>query len=163
MQTTPEQWAETAAQGTTITTEDLDRLVTNYRVKREVYEAMSAEKTKAYNELDEAEGALKEAMTGAGKRKYHVDGVGLVFFVEKFVVPTPKNLDQKRKFFDYINQTYGETFLMDKLSIHHQVLQKLYNDAFEEAKEQGKGAEFHIPGLEQPTSQVSLNFRKETK
>lgn len=158
-----DQWMDAAAKGTTVTTEQLDGMVNDMRAKREVYEAAKEKASELYKTFDEAERLLIAALQSAGKRKYHVDGVGLVFFVEKLVVPTPKTVEQKDLFFAWIEKEYGVTYLKEKLSVHHQVLQSLYNNAFKEAQEKGDAENFQVPGLEQPTTQISLNFRKETK
>jgi hypothetical protein len=160
MSTNNQEWAEAAA-NQAITTEMLDQLVTDMRQKREDYESAKEFSTTKYKVFAEAEGKLIEAMNQAGKKKYVVDGVGTVFFVEKLVVPTPKTIEDKMAFFDFIKQNYGENFLNDKLSVHHQVLQKIYNEAHKEAIDKGVGAEFTVPGLEAPTKMVNLNFRKE--
>lgn len=160
MSTNQEQWLEASA-NQAVTTEMLDRLVTEVRKSREAYDAAKDNASELYKVYAEAEGHLIEAMNQAGKRKYVVEGVGTVFFVEKLVVPTPKTIEDKQKFFDFIKQNYGDTFLMEKLSVHHQVLQKIYNEAHKEAIDKGVGAEFTVPGLETPTLMVNLNFRKE--
>lgn len=160
MQPTTQDWLEAGA-NQAITTEMMDQLVKDMREKREAYDAAKEEATQKYKVFAEAEGKLIEAMTQAGKRKYVVDGVGTVFFVEKLVVPTPKTNENKLLFFDFIKQEYGQDFLNEKLSVHHQVLQKIYNEAFKEAKDRGEGDTFTVPGLEAPTQMISLNFRKE--
>lgn len=144
-----------------VTTEMLDQMVKDMRSKRDVYEAAKAKATELYKSFEESEGQLLEALTKAGKRKYHVDGVGLVYFIEKLVVTTPKTLEAKRAFYDYLREAYGETFLLDKQSISHQSLQKIYNDAYNEAKDNGSADTFSIPGLDAPTAKVSIGFRKE--
>ncbi len=156
-----EAWQEAIGATTTVTTEVLDGLISDLGDKRKAYDQAKAASTEMYKVMDEAERKVIEAMNQAGKRKYFVDGVGTVYFSEKLVVPTPKTIEQKTIFFAWIKNMYGETFLLDKQSVNHQTLQKIYNDAYDEATVKGGGAEFSVPGLEEPTAQVTLNFRKE--
>lgn len=155
-----EAWANAAA-NKEITTEMLDAAITKMKAARDIYEAAKAASTEKYKAFEELEGKVIEAMTQAGKTKYYVENLGTAYFITKLVVTTPKTNDAKQKFFDYLRDRYGSTFLLDRQSINHQSLQKIYNDCYEEEKEAGRGAEFSIPGLEQPTSQTNLGFRKE--
>jgi hypothetical protein len=158
-QPTAEQWLEAGA-NRAITTEMLDQVIKDMAEKRLAYQSAKALSDEKYHAYEEAERIALEAMRQAGKSKYYCEGAGTAYTVEKLVVPTPKTKDEKQLLFDYVRKTWGEVFLLDKLAIHHQVLQKLYNEAWEEAKAQGKGESFSIPGLQQPTMQISLNLRK---
>lgn len=153
-------WLEKEADKT-ITTEALDGMVKEMKKAREIYESAKAKSTELYKEFESMEGKVIEALTKAGKRKYHVDGIGLCYFIEKLVVTTPKTLEDKRKFFDWLKSTFGETFLLDKQGVNHQSLQKIYNDAYSEAVDRGVGDGFTVPGLASPTAQITLGFRKE--
>lgn len=153
-------WLEAEADKT-ITTEELDQIVTRYRDARKVYESAKAKATELQKEQETLKGKVVEALTKVGKRKYFVDGIGLCYFIEKLVVTTPKTLEDKRKFFDWLKATFGDIFLLDKQSINHQSLQKIYNDAYNAEVEQGRGDQFTVPGLSAPTAEISLGFRKE--
>lgn len=153
-------WAEANA-NPSITTEVLDGMITEMKKARDIYESAKTVSTNLYKEFETLEGKVIEALTQAGKRKYHVDGIGLCYFIEKLVVTTPKTIESKKLFFDYLQKQYGDTFLLDKQGINHQTLQKIYNDCYKEAVEAGVGEQFQIPGLDQPTAQISLGFRKE--
>lgn len=158
---TAEAWAELQGSGSGVTTQMLDTLVSEMQKKRAIYEDAKSIASEKYNEYAEAEGKLVEAMQLAGKTKYVVEGVGTVYFVNKLVVPTPKTVEQKKLLFKYLQDKHGETYFYDKTSVNHQTLQGIYNSDWEESKESGNGDVFSIPGLDQPTSQISLNFRKE--
>lgn len=155
-----DQWNEAQGERGAVTTEHLDQLVKDYRAAREEYDAAKTISNKLSHVKDDKEKILLDTLILAGKDKYHVDGIGLVYKIQKLVVPTPKTLEDKRKLFDYISEAHGEVFLMDKLSINHQTINKLYNDDFEEAAERGDTA-FSIPGLQEPTHDISIGFRKE--
>lgn len=156
----PDAWAQ-AQSNPAITTEVLDKLVKEMKEARSLYEVAKARSTDLYKEFEAMEGKVVEALTQAGKRKYFVEDIGTVFFIEKLVVATPKTLEDKQKLFCFLRERHGETFLLDKQSINHQSLQKIYNDAYNEAVEAGVGAEFVVPGLLPPTANISLGFRKE--
>jgi len=161
-----EVWQEEASKNCGITTEFLDNLITAYQLKYTQYEEQKAVATHLYKEAEELEGKIVEALEAAGKSKYVVEGIGTVYFINKLVVPTPKTIEQKRLLFDYIKNKHGDIFFMDKVSVNHATLQKLYNEDFKEhlehAEKQGTTPEtFHIPGLDAPTNMRSLGMRKE--
>lgn len=168
--TTPtlDQWNEVQAQTSAVTLEELEKLIADYRTKRETAEKFRQEKVKMEKEFDEAEARLISAMQLLGKTKYYVEGVGTLYFIDKLVVPTPKTVADKTKFFAWIEQNYGRTVLLEKVSVNHQTLQSMYNSAAKEHREkclsEGKedqAAIFSIPGIETPTEQRSVGFRKE--
>jgi uncharacterized tellurite resistance protein B-like protein len=154
-----ESWLEQSADKS-ITVEQLDGLMKDFSEARVEYEAAKELSTAKYHVLEDKERALVTALEQAGKKKYQVDGIGAVHFSDKLVYPTPKTVEQKEAFFKFIETEYGVEYLKEKLSIHHQTLQSICKTATDEAQEKGI-AEFTIPGLERPTSQRSLNFRKE--
>lgn len=156
--TNPEAWAK--AEAKSISTEDLDNLVLDMKRKREIYEVEKSKTSELYKEYERAEGALLEALRLAGKKKYHVDDIGTASVVEKLVFRVPPTIEDKVKFFEWLEKRYGHTFLLDKQSVNSQSLQKICNDAFNEETEAGRGAEFKIPGLADPTPNYSLSFRK---
>ncbi len=155
-----EKWLEADA-NKAISTEELDVMIREMQKARGLYDAAKAKATELYKEFEVLEGKTIEGLTQAGKRKYYVDGVGVCYFIERLVVTTPKTLEDKRKFFDWLKAQYGETFLLDKQGVNHQSLQKIYGDAYNAAIEQGVGEQFAVPGLQPPTAVISLGFRKE--
>lgn len=155
----PEAWAQVEAKP--ISTQELDQMIIDMQKAWGLYEAAKAQSTELLKTYEKLEGSVIETLKGAGKRKYHVDGLGLAYFMEKLVVTTPKTLEDKKAFFAWLHSKYGDHFLLDKQSINHQSLQKIYNDSYQEAVEEGLGAEFSIPGLAAPTARISLGFRKE--
>lgn len=157
---TQEQWMQ--AQTTkTISTDEVDQLVMRVKLTKDIYEAAKAKSNDLEKEYREAKRQVIDAFTTIGKKKYYVDGVGTCYFIEKLVVKTPKTLEDKQKFFDFLKEKHGETFLLDKQGVNHQSLQKIYNDLYDEAVENGCGDTFNVPGLEAPTSDITLGFRKE--
>lgn len=163
-----DQWMEAAAEGSAITTEQLDMMAKEYQEKYEEYEKLKAEATQLGKDAEVLEGKLIEALNQAGKTKYYVDNIGTFYFINKMTVPTPKTVQDKKKLFDYLLKQHGETFLLDKQSINHQTLQSLYKAEFEDhvaaCEKAGKpeeAANFTIPGLSEPTTMQSLGLRKD--
>lgn len=156
-----DQWMEETAKSSSITVEELDRRVQLYSKKRREYEDAKAISSRLHGEQEELESKLIEALELAGKSKYVVEGHGTVYFSDKLTVKTPKTIADKKALFLHLRNQYGEMFYLDKISINHQTLQKLYNDAFKEHVEEKGNSDFHFPGLEAPTNVRTLNFRKE--
>jgi hypothetical protein len=158
----PDAWLAKAAEGTGVTTEELDRRAKEYSEAYARYEEQKKISSKLHEEAEVLEGKMVEAMELAGKRKYHVEGLGLFFFRDQMVVTTPKTTGDKKKLLTWLRKTFGETVYLDKVSVNHQTLQSIYNKTFEEYVEQGKdAATFHIPGLQPPTNRRSLSFKGE--
>lgn len=153
-----EAWIK--AEAKPISVQQLDELVVDYKRKRTEYETAKSKATDLQKIQAQAEGALLEALRSSGKKKYHVDGLGTASVVEKLVYRVPGTLADKTEFFSWLEKRYGHTFLLDKQSVNSQSLQKICNDAFTEEIEAGRGAEFRIPGLVDPTPNYSLSFRK---
>jgi hypothetical protein len=162
----PDAWLAEGAKGSGITTEELDVMAKNYQKAYDEWEVVKKEATRLHGIQEELEGKFVEALELAGKRKYYVEGIGTFSFRDQMVVTTPKNIDAKKKFLTYLRKKFGETFYLDKVSVNHQSLQKIYNDTFEAHVEEytNKGVEvpdFHMPGLEAPTNRRSLTLRKD--
>jgi hypothetical protein len=155
----PSAWAEEQSKGSGITTLELDEMITELRVLRDLYEQKKEASTKAYNDYAALEGKVVEAFQQAGKSKYVVEGLGTAYLINKLVVPTPKTVEQKKAFFKYLREKHGEVVFWDKVSVNHQTLQGIYNSDAAEALEAGD-AMFSIPGIDKPTTQTSLGFRK---
>lgn len=154
----PNAW--TQAEAKSISTEDLDNLVLDMKRKRDAHDVAKAKSTELYKEAEKAENALLEALRLAGKKKYHVDDIGTASVIEKLVYRVPPTIEDKAKFFEWLSTRHGPKFLLDKQSVNSQSLQKICNDAFNEEIEAGRGAEFKIPGLADPTPNFTLSFRK---
>lgn len=161
-----EEWQEmeNEASGTVVTTEELDHAVAEFREAEEIYQDIDAKKKEAYKVREEKKQKVLETMQKAGKTKYYVEGLGTVYQINKYLVATPKTVEAKEAFFKYLKEEYGDTFLMDKLGVHSATLNKIYNEALNEAKENGEDVStFSIPGLDSPNVYTNIGFRKERK
>lgn len=157
-------WMDEVSKTSGITTEQLDKLALEYQKAYDEYEKSKRETSNLYKEQERLEGKLREAMELAGKSKYFVETVGTFYFSDKYVVTTPKTIEEKRDLLAYIREKHGEDFFYATVGVNHQTLQKLYKTDLEAAQEAGESPElFHIPGLQQPTLMRSLNLRGEKK
>jgi hypothetical protein len=91
-----------------------------------------------------------------GKKSYKCEGIGTFTRVMKEVVKVPKELEAKRKLFEWIDSQYGRDVLDTMVSINHQSLNSFYK---EEAKK-SSALDFAIPGIEAPTAVENVSFTK---
>ena len=131
-------------------TKQFDELVANYRSAKMITD--EAEKIEAKYKQQ-----ILDQMLEAGKVKYFVEGVGTVSLSEKKSIKVPKTNEDKTLFFAYIDDKYGEEFAKSLVTINSRTLNSFYNE--EAAKIEGP-EELRMPGIEPPTSYVSLSFRK---
>lgn len=151
---------EELAMDDSITTEELDLAVMKMRDDRIEYELAKKQGTAKHAVYQESLAKLITMLQRANKSKYHVEGLGTASLVTKLKVRTPKDIDAKAKLIGYIREHFGEDGVLSYSNVNYQSLNKLYNDEFERAQNEGRGADFSIPGLEEPDSEVSLSFRK---
>lgn len=137
-----------------VTTEMLDQAVAKIRQLRSHYEAKKQEATNAHNELEEAENVVANLLKASGKTKYEAEGVGLAYLVTKETYTVPKSTDAKQKLFEYITKKYGRDTLMQMVGINFQTLNSWAK------KELEADPLIEIPGLDQPTAEAILHFRK---
>jgi hypothetical protein len=165
MSISADEWMEASAAGSGITTDELDRRAREYQDAWNKYEKQKAVSTELFKEAERLEGKMVEAMEQAGKKKYFVEGIGTFSFTDKFVVPTPKTIEERKQLFKYIQEKHGEDFFYSTASVNHATLQKLYKTDFDEAVETDpeSAATFVIPGLQAPTNMRSLRLTGEKK
>lgn len=136
---------------------EMDALVKDMRARREAYDEAKKHASELYKEFAEVEGKVLQALKAAGKKSYKAEGVGTFSIVNKQVVTVPKNLEDKRKVFEWITDKYGDDVLDSMRSINHMTLNSFYN---EEVKKADDPSMFDIPGLEAPTIKEETRFRK---
>lgn len=144
----------------TITVEDLDRQVVIMVTYKQGYDELKARSNHGHELYQEAKAVLITMLKAANKKKYHVDGVGTVAVTEKLKVTTPKSLEDKQALFEYLKRELGNEGFLASASVNYNTLNRIYNEAFDKAKEDGNAAEFSIPGIEQPQAEFGLSFRK---
>ncbi len=88
---------------------------------------------------------------------------GLFTVNVKAVVDTPKDYEQKKAFFEWL-QAKGEVNFITTLSVNHNTLQTLFNDEFKLAAEEGRSVGFQIPGIGSAKKiRETLSIRKGNK
>jgi hypothetical protein len=83
--------------------------------------------------------------------------VGTITLKEKWSIKVPKTPEEKKLLFGYLtdNELFDTYATVPSVSIN-----ALFMDLWEQAKQEGRGAEFKIPGIEQPTMYEKLGVRK---
>ena len=150
-----ELWGEEAH--VEISLVEMDKLIKDLRGRREAYDEAKAFATDLYKEYAEVEGKVIAALEAAGKKSYKVEGLGTFSIVNKSVYTVPKNLEDKRKLFAWIESNHGLDALDSMRGINHMSLNSFVN---EELKRHEEDPMFTIDGLEAPTNKASTRFRK---
>jgi hypothetical protein len=135
---------------------EMGLLIQKLQAARDSYEAAKKASNAKYQELEEVEKEVMNTLKANGRTKFEEEGVGLAYIVQKEIYATPKTIDQKQALFEYIRQKYGPETLTNMLSINHQSLNSWCN------KEVEAEPTLQIPGLDQPTSVETLNFRRKS-
>lgn len=155
-----DQWDQATQAASPITVEQLDDWGKKWKDASEKYTAAAALASEAYKVKEELEGKFVEALNQAGRKKYFVEGIGLVGFATRMSVQTPKTIEDKQALARWIEEKYGKTVFWDKFSINSQTLQSFYNKEYELFEERceatGVPEQFHIPGLAPPVAKVGL-------
>lgn len=140
-----------------VTTQELDSLVKELKLARDDYDQAKTISNDKNRIVDELERKLIELMSIADKNSYEVDGVARVSVVTKSQVTTPKTIEQKKEFFEWIRSKLGEDGLLAYLNVNYQSLNSLYNSEMKLAIE--KGEDFVVPGLDLPSISRTLSMR----
>lgn len=131
----------------------MDQLIKQLHEARAKYEELKKISTEAYHQLEEVERKVIGALSHNNRTKYQVEGIGMVYLSHKEVWSVPKTVEDKRRLFSYISDKHGADALDAMLSIHHATLNSFANKETESGQMQ-------IPGLAEPTSTTTLNFRR---
>jgi len=149
-----EEWAE----GGSVDVTALDNLVKEMKAAEAEYDEAKKVSTEKLRKYEEIEKKVIDTLVACGKSKWFVDGMGTAYLINKYVVKTPKTNEEKKALFDYINNKYGSDTLIAKLSINHNTLNSFVNEERDLLAKEGKLAK--IPGIEDPTHETYLGFRK---
>lgn len=83
---------------------------------------------------------------------------GYLFFKEvKSSVTTPKTLEEKKEFFDFLE---SRGIFLEMVSINSQTLNSLYKSLADEAAKEGV-LDFKMPGIPEPTTYTNLKLRRQ--
>ena len=134
--------------------EAMDDLVKSLRKSRDEYEAAKKVSNDLHATYEQIKLKVINALEQNNRKKYEVDGEGLVYITYKDVWSVPKENDKKLELFDYIKTKHGEDTLNGMLSINYMTLNSWANSEVADTP----GAS--IPGLALPTTEKQLSLRK---
>ena len=140
-----------------VSVQELDSLVIELKDARISYDLAKAISTGKHELVEELEMKLIEVLTEAGKSVYEVEGCARVTIVSKTQVTTPKTLEQKELFFNWVESKLGKEGLLAYQTVNYQSLNSLYNKELEKALE--TGLDFTVPGLDLPMVVRTLQVR----
>ena len=121
----------------------------------EVGKVYDAEKEK----FEDIKSKILFIMEETEKTKYHLEGYGLIYSVNKFSVKTPKTLEEKKALGKYMNE---RGIFWEYFSVNSATLNSFYEEEFEKAKEAGN-IDWKLPGVGEPSFRTTLSIRKDTK
>lgn len=141
-----------------VTTAELDEAVMKYKEAKGEYDKASAVSDEKHKEAEKLKNNLLELLSAAGKSSYIVENVALISVSLKTQVTTPKSIDEKEKFFKWVENRLGKEGLLAYQTVNYQSLNSLYNTAMKETLDRGE--EWNgIDGLELPTVVRTLSMR----
>lgn len=153
-----DDWNELSAED--IDLKEMDQLVTEMQAARDDYEEKKKISNAAFEKWSTLKSKVLAYLQAAKKKKYHVDGLGTVSMVEKYTVRVPSTIADKKRMLQHF-RAISDDFYLRTVSVHHNTLNGYYNDQARKAEEAGE--KFSIPGVEDPTAELSIRFTKERK
>jgi hypothetical protein len=147
-------WEEPEVTPEPVTIDQVDHLVKRYQSLRQQKEKAEEDLKEINGYIQACERQLVQYLTDCRKSSWKVEGLGQVQIRNYLTVKTPKDPDQKKAFFDYLK---SKGIFEDLVSVNHQTLNAFYKTE----REQAEGdANFAIPGLDAPTLQQGIAFKK---
>lgn len=116
--------------------------------------ALKVEETK----LRDLEGKLLMHMEETEQEQVHIPGRGKIHTVDRFTVPVPKNMDDKKAFFKHLTE---RGIFFEMASVNSQTLNSFYKSEMEAAIARGD-SDFKLPGIAEPSHIRTLSVRKES-
>ena len=156
------EWNEEEATGK-IDLEQMDQLVIESVRLWDEYEKKKKIASEANAAAEAHDGKILKILQAAKKDSYKVDGVGTISITHRSSVATPKTIEDKVSFYDYLKKTSGAEVMYSFMSPNSQSLNSWYKEKLEKAKKDDTIATFKIPGLAGTVASEILSFRKDTK
>lgn len=139
-----------------LTVDDLDQFVKSINDKRLDEAARDTELKALRAEIDRLEAKAVMLLKELGRKNYQ-SPFGTISVVEKWRVSIPKTDEQKTLFFNHLR----ERGIYEKyVTVNSNSLQSLFLTDWDEAKKEGRGMEFVMPGIEAPKLHESLRFAR---
>lgn len=141
-----------------ISLHSMDKAVKSIRDLRDTYAKAKKLSDEAYEHVKRAEAELILMMEKSERSVYIVEGVGRVRISHEMSVQTPKTLDEKKAFFEWLAKNKGQDVADAYMSINSQSLNSLYNELQEEAA--SRGEILQVDGLGEPIARTKLSLTK---
>jgi hypothetical protein len=129
-----------------LTMDQLQDIARDVIAQRDRYDDAKEKASIEYRQLEILENKIIAYMNKYNLKSQDFPGCGKFTVSVKAVVDTPKDFEQKKAFFEWL-QTKGEVDFVTNLSVNHNTLQRIYNDEFELAAKEGRSVGFEIPGI----------------
>lgn len=136
---------------------DLDTAVQVYLCAKADYEAKKQLSNDANAVMKEHMRRLETLMSSAGKKNWETDE-GKAIIVHKMQYTTPKDPDAKKALAQYMQDKYGKEMFWDIFGVNSQTLNAWAKQELENNPEL-----MNIPGLDSPTSNTTISFRRKSK
>lgn len=143
----------------TINTDELTRLVAEMFAARTNYDHKKEDSDQAYKNYEEKESLLVKALLAAGLKEFSAPGQKRVSVTTELVPQTPKTVEDKDAFYEFVKKEYGHEYLANIQSINANTVKSIYNKAAKEMQAQGIALP-KIPGITQVTEFTKLNRGK---
>ena len=137
---------------------DLQEKIRKLKTERDQYDAMKATLDQIGSACDSLEAEILAHLEENGMSNFRVDGVALISVVEKLSVKTPKTPEEKKAFFNWLEETKGSEVLLHYQTVNSQSLNSFYKAEFESKSDEEK-LTFNMPGIGAPTMSKKLSVR----
>lgn len=142
-----------------INVEQLDNLVKQVKDTEKLYKDMKSQASEIYKILESTKAELLHLLKKAGKKKYHVEGIGVAYIHTEYKVKMTKDLECKKVLYAFLK--HKDILLpLTLTTIHSATLNSFYNQEAKNEEEKGN-PNFSLPGIEPPTHIESVRIRKE--
>lgn len=133
---------------------EFDGLCRAIFAQRSVVEAKELELKKETERLEELKTKALKILKDAGKEKFLVEGQGTLYIHNRYTVSTPKDPEERKKFFGYLR---AKGVFEDLITVNHQTLNSFWK---EEREASNNDPDFTIPGIGEPTLFQTVALRK---
>lgn len=140
----------------TLTVDDLDNFVKQIKDKKDEIAQVEAQSTALNKELATLNAKASATLKELNRDNYRSPH-GMITMQRKWSVSLPKTDKDKLALFEY----FKEKGIYEKYAtVNSNALNSLYLSEWEEAKKEGRGMEFTMPGLEAPKLHETVKFLK---
>lgn len=140
----------------TLTVDDLDTFVKQIKDKKDECDQVKAQLTTLNKELATLEAKAAAHLKDLARDNYRSPH-GMISMVRKWAVQLPKTDKDKLALFEY----FKEKGIFEKYAtVNSNALNSLYLTEWEEAKKEGRGMEFTMPGIDAPKLHETVRYLK---